>query len=419
MAVAFLIVAIAPRLKYVSPMIQRLRGSESDLSRHRQLFKYPGRPLFHSFHDRQPYRAINPELELNHETWSDYLHDALDTDGDNSTNNTRVKVIILAKMRTGSSFLGELFNHHPDFFYLFEPFLVVNQMVRSGVLQKRKFTSEMIRLLGRLLNCDTSDYFVQYLNREKWMGLQQSNSISPGFTRKTFRELCNNQRHFSLKTIRVENIRDMWQYVRNASQNIKILHLVRDPRGMVHSRLKLKYLTNKRIYGMGGVMMDPQLIHTTRDTCQWMARNAQEGFNGPFWVRNNYKLVRYEDLAEKPFKTAKEIFNFMNIPIHPNVYEWIGKNTGEEPQTKDKHKYPYQTKRNSKATSQAWRSKLTAYAINAIENACGQRIMSMFGYKILKDSKNLGNKSFTFVSPSVPVLPDYASLLDVSRADQL
>ena len=34
---------------------------------------------------------------------------------------TKVKVIILTYMRSGSSFTGDVFNHHPDVFYVYEP----------------------------------------------------------------------------------------------------------------------------------------------------------------------------------------------------------------------------------------------------------------------------------------------------------
>ena len=41
----------------------------------------------------------------------------------------------------------------------------------------------------------------------------------------------------------------------------------------------------------------------------------------------NYKLVRYEDIATKPVAWAKAMYTFLDIPWHSDVYRWIEENT--------------------------------------------------------------------------------------------
>ena len=53
-----------------------------------------------------------------------YLTTKTDSFARSSSSNTstskRVNVIIISEPRSGSSFLGQIFNQHPDVFYLFE-----------------------------------------------------------------------------------------------------------------------------------------------------------------------------------------------------------------------------------------------------------------------------------------------------------
>ncbi|XP_077984612.1 carbohydrate sulfotransferase 1-like [Glandiceps talaboti] len=426
LVVALLIVMITPQLKSAAtPMLERLRGADPNYAQRRRLINYPARPLSSYWHGASRFKNDMLQFGVRNEK-VDWVDDDLKEMNWTQFNVTRmnssernVKIIIIAKMRTGSSFVGEFLNQHPDFFYLFEPFLVINQMVQNNVIQKRSFPAEILKLLGKLLNCDTSDYFVGYLNREKWMGVQQSNSLPNEFTKEAFRNECSRKPYFAIKSIRIESIRDLWPFIRNSSQNVKIIHLVRDPRGMVHSRIKLKYMNAKRIYGMGGIMLDPELVRITKDVCRWMVANAQEGSNGPQWLKGKYKLIRYEDVAEYPYKMAKEIYDFIGVPGHPKITEWVEKNTRGEPVVRDQMKYPYQTKRNSRMTSQAWRYRLTPNAIKRIESACGKRTFSMFGYKTLQEPKSLGNGSFSFVEDNIPFILDYNMMMDTEKIDQL
>ena len=47
--------------------------------------------------------------------------------------STKVKLIILTYMRSGSSFTADLFNHHPSVFYVFEPLWATQKYFSRGL----------------------------------------------------------------------------------------------------------------------------------------------------------------------------------------------------------------------------------------------------------------------------------------------
>ena len=42
------------------------------------------------------------------------------------------KLILLTYMRSGSSFAGEIFNNHPEVFYVYEPLWATEQYYKNG-----------------------------------------------------------------------------------------------------------------------------------------------------------------------------------------------------------------------------------------------------------------------------------------------
>ena len=50
-----------------------------------------------------------------------------------SSTTKRVNVIIVSEPRSGSSFLGQIFNQHPNVFYLFEPLRAVTMVTNEDL----------------------------------------------------------------------------------------------------------------------------------------------------------------------------------------------------------------------------------------------------------------------------------------------
>lgn len=82
------------------------------------------------------------------------LSNTLNNNHDEQGKTSRKNLIILAHGRSGSSITGDLFNHHPDVFYMYEPLQTVERT-------QHKFTEDYKsiaqRFLKNVLRCNFDD----------------------------------------------------------------------------------------------------------------------------------------------------------------------------------------------------------------------------------------------------------------------
>ena len=120
-------------------------------------------------------------------------------------------------------------------------------------------------------------------------------------------------------------------------QGVKVIHLVRDPRSAWLSRPKI---TATRIdkewddyvkFVQGQLVENPGVLDNgCGDLAQDLPllkeiHNSLDSGNGH--LLDNYKLVRYEDVALDPSAWVKSMYKFLKTPIHKNVLKWIKENT--------------------------------------------------------------------------------------------
>ena len=84
--------------------------------------------------------------------------------GRRSTTEKRISafVLILAQPRTGSSFLGQLFNQHPGVFYLYEPLQPFSMFQTLNYVTETSHATIVASFLRNLSRCrlnDFQDYF--------------------------------------------------------------------------------------------------------------------------------------------------------------------------------------------------------------------------------------------------------------------
>lgn len=77
------------------------------------------------------------------------------------------RVLILANMRTGSSFVGELFGENKDVFYLFEPGLSLQRTVDNFKFGQQILVDSYLYMLRKLFLCDFKE-MVFFLQRLAW-----------------------------------------------------------------------------------------------------------------------------------------------------------------------------------------------------------------------------------------------------------
>eukprot|EP00057_Strongylocentrotus_purpuratus_P004865 XP_003729653.1 PREDICTED: carbohydrate sulfotransferase 1-like [Strongylocentrotus purpuratus] len=191
--------------------------------------------------------------------------------------------------------------------------------------------------------------------------------------------------------------------VKDPVLDLKLIHLIRDPRSMILSRLKLASPEIK-------VFNVTELSDTFRNVllkyCSNWLQNYEIGHYVPS-IRKNYLMVRYEDLALEPYVYAKRIYEFVGLgaEIPPTVLTWLNMNTnGNDPS--QKKAAAFSTKRDSKEVLVSWKSRLTLEMANAIEGVgdC-TRLMKATGYKLIgEDYEMLGNSDHLVDTFPVPEL---------------
>ncbi|NXG41086.1 CHST1 sulfotransferase, partial [Psilopogon haemacephalus] len=343
----------------------------------------------------------------------------------------KTHVLILATTRSGSSFVGQLFNQHFDVFYLFEPLYHVQYTLIPKLTQSKSTTDRRVMLgasrdlLRSLYDCDL--YFLEnYIKPQPVnhttdrlfrrgaskalcsppvceslggvdLHLEEGDCVKKcGTLNLTLAtESCREHGHVAIKTVRVPEVSDLRALVEDPRLNLKVIQLVRDPRGILASRSETFRDTYRLWRIWDGTGRKPYNLDVTQLTtvCEDFWNSVSTGLNRPLWLKGKYMLVRYEDLARNPMKKTEEIYDFLGIPMDSNVERWIQNNTRGD-RSSSKHKYG--TVRNSAATAEKWRFRLSYEIVAFTQHAC-QQVLAQLGYRTASSEEELKNLSISLV----------------------
>ena len=94
-----------------------------------------------------------------------------------SSTSKRVNFIIVSEPRSGSSFLGQIFNQHPNVFYLFEPLRAVTVVTNEDLhlnLPSENYNRLALKLLFEILNCRfRSSFYLDHFNSFHCCGVRR------------------------------------------------------------------------------------------------------------------------------------------------------------------------------------------------------------------------------------------------------
>jgi len=218
---------------------------------------------------------------------------------------------------------------------------------------------------------------------------------------------CRNKKVVVLKIIRYEQIEQLKFLTEELNLDVKIIHLIRDPRAIAYSRSCLKVW-----------MKTKNVLESINLTCQKQLNNIRFSQKQPDWLKGKYKFVRYEDTALNPYETAEEVYKFVGLNMTSQVLQWIRQNTGVKAEKSLKRneiqeeqldkriisyirnqlRNPYSRARLSSTIVQKWTLKFPFVKVAEIQRAC-HRMMNESGYKQVVSSREYSNKSISYVYP--------------------
>ncbi|XP_002742037.1 carbohydrate sulfotransferase 1-like [Saccoglossus kowalevskii] len=309
-------------------------------------------------------------------------------------------IIILAGKRTGSSFLGEILNQNTKVMYMFEPLFHFTEKVLKGDMNPDIFDAESVELVDSIFKCDFNNS--RFMTRLHPLFCSTSNALSKSalcgkhkvptddIVVENFTNVCRTYLYKALKTIRIYDIELLRSLAVDPALNLKIIHLVRDPRGIMNSRenLNSKNLDFER--------KDVEWDEVT-DLCKDIKKNLNIVSTSASWLKGRYMRIRYEDVAKHPHSKAEDIYDFIGLEMPTEVKQWISENTN---QTKGNQ---FSRSRNSSVVATKWRNEMPFSDILSIQKKCSIS-MALLGYKEVKSPTDL-NEETNVLGP----LPDYLS----------
>lgn len=150
----------------------------------------------------------------------------------------------------------------------------------------------------------------------------------------------------------------------NEDPELKVILLIRDPRGILNSRRKVR-----------GFPATPQAV---KKICAIQRRDWLTAQKLLSEFLNNIKIVKYENLARDTMGTMEDLYKFIGLSPSQRITKWISKSTREPPPVIDLYSR-WNTQRNSSAVVGSWREELPSISKAYFDQYC-EDTLQLLGY---------------------------------------
>ncbi|XP_022919592.1 carbohydrate sulfotransferase 5-like [Onthophagus taurus] len=281
-----------------------------------------------------------------------------------SYGGTPLRSIILTTWRSGSTFLGDVLNALPGNYYHYEPLLhfgIVRvrgpPLARSALNTLRKLLACDYKDLGDYLHYGRSHYNLFTHNHRLWNQCEQYPRFC--FNSTFLSEFCKLFPFQSMKVVRLSL--KLGKNLLKYDPNVKILLLVRDPRGTLQSR-------KHRDWCPGIDDCDkPEVL------CDDLVEDYHLALKLQALFPDRFRAIRYEDLSLNPYDYVRNIFKFFGLYLHPDVLQFL------DTHTKANVGGVSSTFRDSKSAPFHWRYDLNFSEVEEIQMICSEA-MKLWGY---------------------------------------
>ena len=114
--------------------------------------------------------------------------------------------------------------------------------------------------------------------------------------------------------------------------DVRLILLVRDPRALLYSMREF-------VHWITESPLDSKFRKFVHRVCNPVFQNIRFGLSPPPWLKNRFKVVRYEDLALNTVNTAHELFRFAGFYWSESVEQWIAEHSRRSSKTSARDPY--------------------------------------------------------------------------------
>lgn len=325
----------------------------------------------------------------------------------------RQNVILLTHMRSGSTFVGNLFNLHPHVFYLYEPLLNLRRFSgRFGSewnrMEREKndvYSVEFRRLLNDTFSCAFEQpQTLKLLLHSAWLAKPYTAwrfSIKEE-TPQSLRDVCKQRTMTVAKTMQTRfpgpiGIQELIRLCSSTPREFDclIVHLVRDPRADLSSLIEKAFFSSGKIRELFLSRPIPEaglelIEQRALLMCSLVEENLRFVKQMPELFKGRYKLIRYEDVVRNLPEATADLYEFVGLPMVESMKKWLS--DGVPPFKTDAMKgvkaQRFQPVEDSHKAINHWREDQDIALISMFEKVC-LPMMNTLGYLPTNGSEEL------------------------------
>lgn len=306
----------------------------------------------------------------------------------------RKSLLIFGDDRSGTTFVTKMFAADPQMFTIYEPLWVTKTWFKNIGTEDVGYQKRIVLdVVNGLLSCKftrsaAARTFLSY-TKTSWVGrdvfpnnvfrtkpfknkTKSGFSYYPNLSRhpKFAEDACLNS--FNHSVVKVGQVRvpqdDISVFIprvfeENPDTDIRVIQIVRDPRGSINSRIRSGWISDFTYTGFPG---------TVESMCRKITKNIKFGRNLQHeLLKERYMELTYKDITTMPITTAQKIYKFAGFEMPDKLVDWIVSSTNpDEEQLAEAVLNPYSHIRDSSNNYFKWRKESPIKRIRVIEKRC-------------------------------------------------